>query len=192
MSANITSSTQPAKTTIGRRVRAKISKPTATRQPLGAPTSCSARPHPRVVSVLQVLEADYSRYGNPVYALKALAIAGHAGIGAPAWALAYLFESVDRSLKGCDEVAGGAPIQREAELVGKAFNFGGKRPGRGTSWFGHAALLQRHREIYSAVAKEVQIGTKLYFAYYSVAKASRVSPSTVRRAYLRIKNENDG
>jgi hypothetical protein len=140
-------------------------------------------------TTLRELEAYYGRDANPVHALKAFAIACHAGIALPDWLLAYLVESADRFLKVCDEAADGATVEREAELVGKAFGFGAGGPGRGKGWVRQAALLRRDRAIYFDVAREVDAGTKPYIAYFSVAQDRRISPSTVSRAYLRIKNE---
>jgi hypothetical protein len=89
-----------------------------------------------------------------------------------------------------DEVAGGQPVKRESERVGKALGFGKDGPGRG-GWFKHATMLERERAIYFEVGDRVQAGVKLDFAYDDVARALNVSRSTIVRAYLRITKLND-
>ena len=54
-----------------------------------------------------------------------------------------------------------------------------------------AVQLERDRALYLEVVIKLNAGTKLYLAWYAVAQARHISPPTVRRAYRRIKNEND-
>jgi len=141
-------------------------------------------------SAVRELEADFSRDGNPIHAWEALAVARRYGIDPPDWVEDFLTDAADRILEIRDEVAGGQPVERESERVGKALGFGKDGPGRG-GWFKHATMLERDRTIYFEVGDRVQDGVKLDFAYDDVARALNVSRSTIVRAYLRITKLND-
>jgi hypothetical protein len=141
-------------------------------------------------SALRELEADFGRDGNPIHAWEALAVARRYGIDSPDWVEDFLTDVADRILEIRDEVAGGKPVKRESERVGKALGFGKDGPGQG-GWFKHATMLERDRTIYFEVGDRVQAGVKLDFAYDEVAKVLNVSRSTIVRAYLRITKLND-
>jgi hypothetical protein len=141
-------------------------------------------------SVLRELEADFGRDSNPVHAWEALAVARRYGIDPPHWVKHFLFDAADRILEIRDEVAGGRPVNRESERVGKALGFGKDGPGQG-GWFKHATMLERDRTIYFEISDKLVTGMKLDFAYDEVAKASSVSRSTIVRAYLRIMKLKD-
>jgi hypothetical protein len=141
-------------------------------------------------SVLRELEDDFGRDGNPVHAWEAFAVARRYGIDRPEWVEDFLTDVADRILEIRDEVADGKPTKREAQRVGKALGFGKDGPGQG-GWFKHATMLERDRTIYFEVGDKVQAGGKLDFAYDDVAKAWKVSRSTIVRAYLRITKLND-
>jgi hypothetical protein len=142
-------------------------------------------------AILRKLEVDYGRDRNPIHPWEAFATARRAGIDLPDWLLAYFDEGADRILNIRNEVARGTCVKREAERVGKALAFGADGRGRGKGRLSRAAQLERDRALYLEVVIKLNAGTKLYLAWYAVAQARRISPPTVRRAYRRIKNEND-
>lgn len=141
-------------------------------------------------SVMRELEADFGRDGNPVHAWEALTVARRYGIDPPVWVDDFLTDAADRILEIREEVAGGRPVKREAERVGKALGFGNDGPGQG-GWFKHATMLERDRTIYFEVNDKLRTGIKLDFAYDEVAKASSMSRSTIVRAFLRITKLSD-
>jgi hypothetical protein len=135
--------------------------------------------------LLRQLEIDFGRYGNPVYAYEAFAIALRSGMDMPDWVQRHMLQVAECILGIRDAIAGGRPSKREAERVGKVLGFGKDGPGQG-GWFKQAAMLQRDRTIFVEVEKRLEAGMKLDFAYDEVAKMLGVSRSTIVRSYQRI------
>ena len=117
------------------------------------------------------LAIDFERDGNPVDAWQAFAVANRYRIDPPEWVEDFLTDVANRISEIRDEVAGGRPVKREAERVGKALGFGKDGPGH-SGWFKHATMLERDRTIYFEILKDkLATGTKLDFAYNDTARA---------------------
>jgi hypothetical protein len=138
------------------------------------------------------LEDHFARDRNPVHVWEAFKFARRYGIKRPDWVENYLADVADLILEIRDEVAGGKPVGREADRVGKALGFV-HNPGK-TGWFELAANLKRDRAAYVEVRRRVAAMTKPEFAYVEVAKLMNISASTAGRSYrlfTKLRNELD-
>lgn len=136
--------------------------------------------------MLAELEVDFARDGNPLHAWEALTLTAGNDRPVPAWVVSHLLEGAENLAAICTEVAAGKRVDREAEHAGRALGFGVTGRGRG-SWFTAKNMLQRDRDIYAAVRKELNDGAKPDFAWQIVSTAQKCSRSTVERAYKRMK-----
>ena len=137
-------------------------------------------------SVLNDLEDDFRREGNPVHAWEALKLVRSYGLRPPLWVRDYLARGADGIMGIRDAVSSGQSAGREADRVGKALGFATDGTGRGGR-FSHAVTLERNRRIYRKVKEKLAVERKLDRAYDKAAEELGMSRSMVVRGYSRIR-----
>jgi hypothetical protein len=140
------------------------------------------------------LENDFRFEPNPVFVLEALCITRSFDVEVPEWVHDSLTNMAEGVL-GIGEKEQNGRGASEAELVGKALGF--SRGGKGqTGRFAHAKQVQRDRDICLRVdewlseqkLRKPKARIKVTRAYAEVAPEFGVDPSTIRRAYRRMKS----
>jgi hypothetical protein len=139
--------------------------------------------------VLTDLEEDFRETGNPICPWLAMHHSFITGLELPTWAKNYFVQSASGIQAIVEEAEKKLPIGRLADRIAKLMGFGndGEGPSR---WFTHTALRNRDWLLHDAVVSAIVIhGIKRNSAYEEVAKAHRVSPAVVGKAFVRMERD---
>jgi hypothetical protein len=122
----------------------------------------------------------YEITGNPLHVWNAYRVCRVARLGVPDWVLSYFDGVAKRLLQLEDTVKRGEKLSESA--IGKAL--GMKAPGREFREFSETL---EWADIAEDVRQQLKRGDKEKYAIEAVAEKRGISPSTVRRAWVRAK-----